>query len=369
MMQDTSIQTVGDNEAHWSLPRRDYILLPAIFITTILFILAGAEAAIRLIYVQADDPYTCRYVTQMGYRYHPDCTSHDKVWEGSWITEHFNDCGYRSAKSCAPRPPGSLRVVVVGSSTARGASVNYDDSFAARASAALSERCGGVVDFQDLGTEAADVNRIDLRIPEALKLHPAAIVMTVGPYDLQHLKDPPPLPDGSKPPRPFDLVNWMRESRLFLFIEYYLFRDPAAHARAFLLKGDSADYVRTPLSPVWQHRVQDFGDLLARITAGSGSVPVLLFYIPERPQVALAGRVADPPDVDPFVVGAALERVAAPLGVRFIDTTRALGAAPDFQSLFYTIEGHANAGGHAVIASDVEQALLAEPAFARCTQR
>jgi hypothetical protein len=55
--------------------------------------------------------------------------------------------------------------------------------------------------------------------------------------------------------------------------------------------------------------------------------------------------------------------------VRFTDTTRALGAAPDFQSLFYTIEGHANAGGHAVIASDVEQALLSEPAFARCTQR
>jgi hypothetical protein len=369
MMQDTSIQTVGDNEAHWSLPRRDYILLPAIFIMTILFILAGAEATIRLIYVQADDPYTCRFITQAGYRYHPDCTSHNKVWEGSWITEHFNECGYRSAESCAPRPPGSLRVVVVGSSTARGASVNYDDSFAARASAALSEHCGDVVDFQDLGTEAADVDRIDLRIPEAMRLRPAAIVMTVGPYDLQHLKDPPPLPDGSKPPKPFDLVNRMRESRLFLFIEYYLFRDPAAHARAFLLKGDSADYVRTPLSPVWQHRVQDFGDLLARIVAGSGSVPVSLFYIPERPQVALAGRVADPPDVDPFVVGAALERVAAPLGVRFTDTTRALGAAPDFQSLFYTIEGHANAGGHAVIASDVEQALLAEPAFARCTQR
>ena len=150
-MRDTSIQTVGDNEEQWKLPRRDYILLPAIFLMTTLFILAGAEATIRLIYVQADDPYACRYVTQTGYRYHPDCTSHDKVWEGPWITEHFNDCGYRSEESCAPRPPGSLRVVVVGSSTARGASVNYDDSFAAHASAALSKRCGGVVDFQKSG--------------------------------------------------------------------------------------------------------------------------------------------------------------------------------------------------------------------------
>ncbi len=126
MMQDTTIRGVRDKEARWSLPRRDYVLLPAIFIMTILFILAGAETIIRFIYVQVDDPYTCRYVTQTGYRYRPNCTSLDKVWEGSWITEHFNDCGYRSAPACAPRPPGSLRVVVVGSSTARGASVNYD---------------------------------------------------------------------------------------------------------------------------------------------------------------------------------------------------------------------------------------------------
>jgi hypothetical protein len=45
------------------------------------------------------------------------------------------------------------------------------------------------------------------------ELRPVAIVMTVGPYDLQHLKDPPQLPDGPKPPRPFDLVNRARESR------------------------------------------------------------------------------------------------------------------------------------------------------------
>lgn len=72
-MQDPSIRTVGANDAEWLLPRRDYILLPAIFIMTIVFILAGAEATIRFIYVQVDDPYTCRYVTQTGYRYHPDC--------------------------------------------------------------------------------------------------------------------------------------------------------------------------------------------------------------------------------------------------------------------------------------------------------
>ena len=66
MIQDPSIRTVGDNEAQWQLPRRDYILLPAIFVITILLMLGGAEAIIRFIYVQADHPYTCRFVTQNG---------------------------------------------------------------------------------------------------------------------------------------------------------------------------------------------------------------------------------------------------------------------------------------------------------------
>jgi hypothetical protein len=46
-----------------------------------------------------------------------------------------------------------------------------------------------------------------------------------------------------------------------------------------------------------------------------------------------------------------------------------MAAAPDFQSLIYATEGHAQAGGHAVIATAVEDALLSQPAFARCTQR
>ena len=43
----------------------------------------------------------------------------------------------------------------------RGALVNYDESFAARASAALSKQCGATVDFQNLGTEPSDVDQID----------------------------------------------------------------------------------------------------------------------------------------------------------------------------------------------------------------
>jgi GDSL-like Lipase/Acylhydrolase family len=357
----------------WQLPRRDYLLLPAIFVLTILLLLGGGEIAARIIYVQDDAAEPCEYLTPTGFRYHSLCVSRTKVWEGPWITQQFNDCGYRAAESCAIRPADSLRVAVVGSSTARGALVNYPDSFAARASAAMSGRCGGLVDFQNLGTEPSDVDRIDLRISEALALHPSAIVMMIGAYDLLHLKDAPPVVAGeNRPPlrpNPKAVANMLRRSRLFVLMQYYLYLDPAFQVRAFLLNGEPADYLRPPLSPTWQRDVDNFGDLLGRITAQTGSVPVVLVFSPERAQAALAGQVPDPPGIDPFAIGAALQQVAAGHGVHFFDATRAFGSAADFRSLYYLTDGHPNAGGHAVLANVVEHALLSQPAFARCAER
>src|SRR4051794_382729 len=240
-------EPVGSHAAQpWRLPRRDYILLPLIFVTTILVLLGGGEGAARMIDPQQDSAEACEYLTPAGFRYHPLCVSRSKVWEGPWVTQRFNDCGYPGPESCALRPAGSRRVAVVGSSTARGALVNYPDTFAARASAVLSQRCGDLVDFQNLGTEPTDVDRIALRIPEALALRPSAIVMTIGPYDLEHLKDPPPTSDAPQErhwrPNLQSMVELLRESRLFLLMQSYLYRDPSFQIRAFLLNGDKANY-------------------------------------------------------------------------------------------------------------------------------
>lgn len=350
------------------LPRRDWFLLPLIFVATMVFLLAGGEVTARVLYPQDDAAEPCEYTTPDGARYHPGCTSHTKQWEGPWITQHFNACGYRTEEPCGSRPADALRVAVMGSSTARGALVNYKDSFAARASASLSAECGETVDFQNLGTEPTDVDRVDKRIPEALALHPAAIVMTVGPYDLIHLKDPPPATEPE--PQHIDLrwfINGLRESRLFLLVQYRLYHDPNFQVRAFLLNKDPADYVRRPLSPAWQQRVADFDDLLGRIRSQT-RLPVLLVYVPERAQVALAKDEGKPAGIDPFVLQRALDQVAHRSGITFLDPMREFTAS-DFDTLFYLTDGHPREGGHAALASVVTQALLAQPAFARCTRQ
>ncbi|HET6606914.1 MAG TPA: hypothetical protein VFG62_09615 [Rhodopila sp.] len=344
--------------------------MPLIFFGTLVLLLIGGEVTARLLYPQDDAAEPCELHTPAGSRYTPFCTSHTKVWEGPWVTQHFNDCGYRTEEPCKPRPSGALRVVVLGSSTARGALVNYPESFAARASAFFTRRCRALVDFQNLGTEPPDVDRIDRRMKEAMALHPAAIVMTVGPYDLIHLMDPPHPPGQAAPDahERIDLrwfVNRLRDSRLFLLMQYYLYRDPAFQVRAFLLNGDPADYVRQPLSPAWQKRVNAFGDLLGRMSA-QADVPLLVVYIPERAQAALAKEEPDPPGIDPFVLQRALRRVASAHDAVFLDSTPDFAQAADFEGLFYLTDGHPREGGHAAIAETVESGLLAEPAFAAC---
>jgi hypothetical protein len=357
----------------WHLLRRDFVLLPLIFVMTIVVLLAGAETASRLIFVQTDNVDPCLYRTPSGPRFQPFCSFRDKVWDGPWVTQQYNDCGYRSAEPCTPRPPGALRVAVLGTSVAQGRKVDYDDSFAARSALFLSNRCGQMVDFQNLGSTVDALDRTDLRIPEALALRPSAIVILIGAHDLLHLKDPPPTVNQEGPPSQFNLqavLTELRESRLFLVIEGQLYRDPAFHIRGFLLTGDAADYVRSPLSEGWRQRLTDFGGLLGRITAATApaEVPVLLFYFPARPQAALAAAASVPPGIDPLALGEALGAEAARHGVRFFDTTRAFAAAPDFQSLYYVTDGHPKQAGHAALAGVVEQALLSEPAFAGCTR-
>ncbi len=355
------------------LPRRDYLLLPLTALSTLLLLLVGGEVFARSLWEQVDDAEPCEVTTARGYRYRPLCTSRTKVWEGPWITQHFNACGYRTAEPCDRRPDGALRVVVLGSSTARGALVNYDDSFAALASAALSSQCRRLVDFQNLGTEPADDAVMDGRVPEALALRPSAITIVIGPFDLLQMGVQRP-DRAATPPREAltvrGLVLKLRESRLFLLMQYYLYRDPAFQVRAFLLNHDPADYVRTPLSPAWQQRVAMFGEILQRISAqaAEAEVPVLLLYTPERAQAALATDRRWPPGVDPFVLGHALQQVAARFGVETVDTTASFAAAPDFQGLFYLTDGHPREGGHAAIAAALVPALRALPEFAACRQ-
>lgn len=352
------------------LPKRDYILLPLIVLATILLMLGCGEALVRVFWAEQSDE-ACAYQTPLGKRFRPNCSSPEKAAETPWVVNAYNNCGYRTAESCVVRGSDQLRVVVFGSSAARGALVAYEQTFAAQASAALTRACGSMVDFQNLGTGWDEVDQIDRRIPEALALKPTAIVIVIGPYDVEHLKDPS---QGASKAMGFpfnlhDLDAQLRKSRLFLVGQHYLYRDPAVHIAAFLRNGsESSGYLRIPLPESWHKRVEDIGALLDRITAQTAParVPVLVFYLPARPQAALEIPKYARPDVDPTGLGKALRAVSTRAGAVFVDTTPDFAGADDFGSLYYPADGHPTPAGHSVIAKRMDSTLLSLPGFARC---
>ena len=68
----------------------------------------------------------------LGDRALPNCTARYKAGEGPWAENSYNACGYRTEHPCGPKPPGSFRVALIGSSTSMGYLIPYQQTFAVR---------------------------------------------------------------------------------------------------------------------------------------------------------------------------------------------------------------------------------------------
>jgi hypothetical protein len=353
-----------------SLPRHDLILLPLVSLLTVILMLGGGEALARLAFPKHTSIACVSKTQDAGERFQPNCVALTKAAEGPWVENRFNECGYRTAEPCAAKQPGQLRVVVLGSSTARGALVPYAETFAARASAALRARCHRMVDFQNLATDSRDLRYVPKRVAEALSLAPDAVMMLIGPYDIEHfaagLATGPTL-------TPLRIATYLRELRLFEVAQYALYRDPAVQIHAFLRNGAaSSGYAIDPLPAFWQSRLAQIGTLLDGIAKplGAAGTPFILIYVPERALAAMArpeyaGLTAGL-HANPRALPAALGKIAARSGAIYADATPSFASAIDFNDLYYRTDGHPSAGGHGLIAGQASAALLGLPAFAGC---
>jgi hypothetical protein len=135
-----------------ALARRDYVLLPVICVLTVLVMFVVSEMGTRFVWPAARAGQECHMEdAALGMVNVPNCTMRIKVPETAWITYHYNECGFRSTEACGPKPPGTRRVAVLGTSFAEGTSVAYRDSFGALSAAQLTRICHGLVEFQNLG--------------------------------------------------------------------------------------------------------------------------------------------------------------------------------------------------------------------------
>jgi hypothetical protein len=360
-----------------SLPRRDVLIIPLLVLLTLTVLAGLGEFAARQLFVESGAE-TCSAVRlgKVGVM-RPNCISRRKAAEGPETVNTYNDCGYRTPEPCGTRAPGSLRVALMGASTAQGMKVQYPDTFAARLSQALSRACHRPVEFQNMGVPGAGLLDIYHRLDEAVALHPDLIMVALTPFEMKAAIDPgqlarrdaPPATAAADPlPRPKSLVAGVSElafnSRILVVAQHFLFQDRATFVRLFLLHGEDADYLRVPYRAGWEQRMRDFDTLLGDMAARSNTagVPIMLVLGPQRIQASLLDHAVLPPNVDPFEIGRRLAAIAARHEVVFQDTLEGFAQVSDPDALFYAVDGHLDAGGHAVFARSVLDRLTRDVA-------
>lgn len=373
--------------AHRLLPRRDFILLPALSFLTVLCMLSGAEVAARTFWpFQEWDVCQALEPTTGMIKFKPNCHSVTKVAEGPWVDNLYNDCGYRTRASCRKPPDGTIRVAVLGTSFSYGFMTEYQDAHTTLVGDELSRRCNRQVEFQNLGMPNYNLLQVYRRTDEALALHPDVLLLSINPIDVRHDIDAAELSRRNIPPNPPKpgyvppleeawIVRTFRAlrvgSRALFMAQHALYQNPDTYLNLYLLYGDTkAGYVNAELSPFWRQRFADFDAILADISAkaGKAGVPLAMFLGPQPAQVALLN--AQPRSgFDPYVFGRTVKALAAKYGIRVIDPLPAMAGRQDPMSLYYVVDGHLEKSGQRILAQQLESGLLAGgyPAFSGCS--
>ncbi len=370
----SSGQPQGSSGTERPLPRRDIWLLPAIGVLTIIFIFSVSEIGARAVWPErATDP--CRTQVSIGARhYKPNCTSVIKSPESPWVNNYYNECGYRTRESCGPKPSGSVRVAVLGSSSSYGYMDRFEDAYTTLLSKTFSKWCGRHFEFQNLGYEESNMLDIYHQTNEAIALKPDLMLIVLSPLDVRHEIDPqamlhrddPPVRvmHGNAPPK----VTWINtyvvvplsHSRAVYMLEDAVYHNPETYLNLYLLHGDDAGFLRSTLSPKWQKRLSDTDLLLGEMSkkAAAAGIPLVLVIPTAEAELALLSTPARP-GVDPKAFPAALTSIAAHHDIPTIDTSSSYTGQADPMRLFYLVNAHPSDSGERLLANSIEDRLPA----------
>ena len=357
------------------LPRRDFLILPLISICTIGLCLIAAESLAEYFFA-SQELNPCMVSDPVhGAKFKPNCTVRMKAAEGPWVTSSYNDCGYRSKESCGPKPPGTTRIALLGSSSSEGYFNSYDQMFASRTAAALTNVLKQPVEVQNLGRAGCDpicaLNRVD----EALALKPDLVMFAMSNFDMQNMETTGATLQNAKAIAPIaptykeKVFTYLKEKKAVVAVTHFLTENNPAFARVrvrtYLTNGDLAGYLWKPFPATWNARIQLWDGLLesAEAKCRNSHVPFVFIEIPTFQQVSLMGYENLPAGVDPYAFTHSLQQLASQHQMQFINTTDAFTKPND---TFYVVDGHMNGNGNAVVARVVVEHLLAEqmPALA-----
>ena len=362
------------------LPRRDLWLLPLVSLMTVVILLSASEVLARVVWWQHLEDSCARHDAVLGTRFAANCHSIVKSAESPPVQNSYNACGYRSDGACGPKPAGTFRVAVIGTSTGSGYLVPYSQTFYARATTQIEQQCQIPTDFQNLAVPGVSPQNALLRLGNALALKPNVVLMPVSAHDIEIIQ-PAGQEAAALPAAPahlgpkqmvVQLVKELRSSRVMLMGQHFLYMNEDEYLPLYLQHGEEANFLRPPLDKVWQAKLSLFDQEVAEIAGRSNAqgASLMIVYVPQRAQALLVKWHHLPRGTDPSLLGREIGAIAARHKVNYLDLTQTIGDRPDVVSLFYPVDSHPDEAGSGVIGQSVANALMTDDkALATCREK
>jgi hypothetical protein len=342
---------------------RDLIILPLISLVTILLLTGVAELVARQIWAEKlkDD---CEYHSKLlGDRHKANCVMTMKNIEGPWVQYQTNDCGYRGTASCGPKPPGTMRVAIMGTSIAFGLHVPDDEYFANVARPALERIWHHPVEFQNLGDVGPGWSKSDIVLNEMLALKPDAVIYMAVPFDLNRMDTvtAPPKNVLGRAAQEEKSLTWTdlrvaaKESRVLIVAQHFMLRDENFFLRAFADYADPLDVSRVPTPPLVEQRFERIDKMIGRLAdrTRAAGVPCYMLALPNRVEAALISKNIKLPNMDAYIFPTRMGEIALKHDMGYINTVPELQKTPNAEQLFYAVDGHPAGGAHALMARAV----------------
>jgi hypothetical protein len=371
--------------------RLDWLLLPAVSLLTICFLAASAELVSRWLYPKAQVGFENCFATDDptgNAAARPNSVCWEQIPESGLKVEYrFNRRGHRAGAELSPKPAGTYRIVLIGSSLTQGLFVPREKTFAALLPEKLSLETGRKIEVYNEATGGKfrggpfPTRKSEQHFDEVLSAQPDLILWVITPTDVMNAEgeenshspdrgvlEDPISPPGSANPRSFwnklrasiatgtfgeRLKTRWEETRTFLVLKHLLIASESQdeYITSYLRNGDNANFLKSKPDAKWQLELQYFNAELAGIAgrAKNAGVPLVAVFVPNRAQAAMISKGDWPAGYDPFKLENEVRDSVMNGGGHFIDILPDYRGVPSPERAFFPIDGHPDSDGQAII--------------------
>jgi hypothetical protein len=316
----------------------------------------------------------------------PNSTCWEKTAESTLRAEYrFNSRGHRAGGELNPKPSGTYRIVLIGSSFAQGLFVPREKTFAALLPMELSKRTGRRVEVYNeaTGGKFRGGPYPTQHFDQVLDAQPDLILWAITPDDIVNAaskentdspragerQEDPRSAAGPASPRSFwsritasiakgafgeRLKSRWEETRTSLVLKHLLIRSESQneYIKSYLQNADNANFLKSVPDSKWEIQLQYFDTELSEIVglARNAGVPLVAVFIPNRPQATMLSSGDWPEAYNPFKLESEVRENVVNNGGRFVDILGDFRSTPGPERDYFPVDGHPNADGHEIIA-------------------